>query len=111
MEYAILIYRDEAETGVDWPQREADYAEYFTELGKAGVMRGGPRVESSSSASTVRVRDGQPSVTDGPFFPGAEQLSGVFVIDCSSREEATEWALRCPGASHGTIEIREVVSS
>jgi hypothetical protein len=111
MEYAILIYRDEAETGVDWERREADYAEYFTELGKAGVMRGGPRVDDSGTASVVRVRNGQRKVTNGPFHSGADQLSGVFVIECASRDEATDWTARCPGAEHGAIEIREVVPS
>jgi hypothetical protein len=111
VEYAILIYRDESETDVDWAQREADWAEYFTKLGGAGAMRGGPRVDDSSKATTVKVRDGRREVTSGPFIPGVHQLSGVFVVECATREEAIDWAAQCPGASHGSIEVRDVVSS
>jgi hypothetical protein len=111
VEYAILIYRDESETDVDWAQREADWAEYFSQLGAAGAMRGGPRVDDSTKATTVKVRDGRREVTDGPFIPGVHQLSGVFVVDCATRGEAIDWAVKCPGASHGTIEVRDVVPS
>jgi hypothetical protein len=58
MEYAILIYRDESETGVDWAQRAADYESYFKALGKAGLMRGGPRLQPSATATKVAVRTG-----------------------------------------------------
>jgi hypothetical protein len=108
MEYAILIYRDESETGVDWPQREADYEAYFKAVSDAGLMRGGPRLQPSETATTVAVRDRQRLVTDGPFAEAREQLAGIFVLDCSNLDEALDWAARCQGASHGTIEVRPV---
>jgi hypothetical protein len=111
MEYAILIYRDESETDVDWAQREADYESYFKAVSEAGVMRGGPRLQSSTTATTVAVRDGQRLITDGPFGEAREQLGGIFVLDCAHLDEALEWAARCPAASHGTIEVRPVTSS
>jgi hypothetical protein len=111
MEYAILIFRDESETGVDWAQREADYESYFKALGEAGVMRGGPRLEPSTTATTVAIRDGQRLITDGPFGEAREQLGGIFVLDCAHLDEALEWAARCPAASHGTVEVRPVTSS
>jgi hypothetical protein len=106
----MLIYRDESETGVDWPQREADYLAYFKAASEAGVMRGGPRLESSTTATKVTVRDGQRLITDGPFAESREQLGGIFVLDCADLDEALDWAARCPGASHGTMEVRPVAS-
>ncbi len=111
MEYAILIHRDEAETGVDWPKREADYLSYFKAASEAGIMRSGPRLQESATASTVKVRDGQRLITDGSFAESREQLGGVFVLDCAHLDEALDWAARCPGASHGTLEVRPVAPS
>lgn len=111
VEYAILIYRDETETEVDWAQRETDYESYFKAAGEAGVMRGGPRLEPSTTATTVTVREGQRLITDGPFVEAREQLGGVFVLDCAHLDDVLDWAARCPGASHGSIEVRPVTPS
>jgi hypothetical protein len=109
MEYAILIYRDESKDGeLDWPTIEADYERYFKEAGEAGVYRGGPRLQQSALTTTVAVRDGRRLVTDGPFIEAREQLGGIFVIECADLDEAIEWAGRCPGAAHGTVEVRPV---
>jgi hypothetical protein len=112
MEYAILIYRDESRDGeFDWPKLEADYAAYFKAAAEAGVLRGGPRLQHSSTATTVAVRDGQRLVTDGPFVEAREQLGGIFVVDCGDLDAALDWAVRCPGASHGKVEVRPVAPS
>jgi hypothetical protein len=111
MEYALMIYRDETEAGVDWPAREADYTAYFKAAAEAGVMRGGPRLQDSATATKVAVRDGQRMITDGPFAEAREQLGGIFVLECENLDQALDWAARCPGASHGTIEVRPVAAS
>jgi hypothetical protein len=81
MEYAILIYRDETrDDEFDWAQLEAEYAAHFEAAKDAGVLRGGPRLQASATATTVAVRDGKPRVSDGPFTTGREQLGGVFVL-------------------------------
>jgi hypothetical protein len=109
MEYAILIYRDESRDGeFDWPQIEADYDRYFKQAADAGVLRGGPRLQSAALTTTVAVRGGQRLVTDGPFIESREQLGGIFVIDCPDLDAALGWAARCPGAVHGTVEVRPV---
>lgn len=109
MEYAILIYRDESrDAEFDWPQLDADYAAYFKQAADAGVLRGGPRLGRSPLTTTVAVRDGRRLVTDGPFIESREQLGGVFVIDCDDLDQALDWAARCPGAWHGTVEVRPV---
>jgi hypothetical protein len=112
MEYAILIYRDESrDAEFDWPQLEADYAAYFKDAAEAGVFRGGPRLGRSELTTTVAVRGGQRLVTDGPFIESREQLGGIFVLECADLDEAIDWAARCPGAGHGTVEIRPVEPS
>jgi hypothetical protein len=57
----------------------------------------------------VTVRDGKTRIVDGPFTESKEALGGYYVIDCASREEAIKWAAKCPGASHGTMEVREIL--
>jgi hypothetical protein len=109
MEYAVLIYRDEsADAEFDWPQLEADYALYMKQGVEAGVVRPGPRLGSSATATTVKVRDGQRLITDGPFIESREQLGGVFVLECDDLDQALDWASRCPGARHGVVEVRPV---
>jgi hypothetical protein len=109
MEYAVLIYRDEsADAEFDWPQLEADYAMYMKLGVEAGVVRPGPRLGSSATATTVKVRDGQRLITDGPFIESREQLGGVFVLECDDLDQALDWASRCPGARHGVVEVRPV---
>jgi hypothetical protein len=108
MEYAILIYRDESETDVDWAQREADYDAYFKQAAEAGILQNGPRLGSSETATTVRVRGGESLITDGPFIEAREQLAGIFLLNCKDLDVALDWAARCPGASHGVVEVRSV---
>lgn len=111
MEYAILIYRDESRDGeFDWPQIEADYEAYFEQAAEAGVLRGGPRLGRSTDTTTVAVRNGERIITDGPFIESREQLGGVFVVECADLDEALGWAARCPGAVHGTVELRPVTA-
>jgi hypothetical protein len=112
MQYGILVYRDESRDGeFDWPQIEADYEAYFERAAKAGVLQHGPRFDSSSATVTVRVRDSQRSVTDGPSNDTREQLGGVFVLDCADLDDAVDWAAQCPGAVHGVVEVRPLLVS
>jgi hypothetical protein len=71
-----------------------------------GKLVGGAELASTSSATTVRVRDGETIVTDGPFAETREQLGGFFVFDVDDVDEATDLAARSPGASRATIELR-----
>ncbi|MFE4922340.1 YciI family protein [Streptomyces sp. NPDC056661] len=110
MEYLVLIYRDESKDGeVDWAKLGQEYEEYYAAVAQAGVMRGGKKLQPSATATTVAVRSGERLVTDGPFAEAREQLGGFFVLECADLDEALEWAARCPGASHGTVEVRPVM--
>ena len=112
MEYAILIYRDESRSAeFDWPQIEADYEACFKQAAEAGILHQGPRLGSSTATTTVRVRDGERLITDGPFIEAREQLGGIFVLECDDLDDALDWAARCPGSSHGVVEVRPVWTS
>lgn len=112
MEYLALIYGDE-DTWASFreEEREAAYEEYraFGEEGRAaGVVVGGSELAPTRDATTVRVRDRETLVTDGPYAEVKEALGGYYVLECSSMDEALEWAARIPGARHGAVEVRPV---
>jgi hypothetical protein len=75
-------------------------------LQKAGVIRGGDRLQPTSTATTVKVTDGKTQVLNGPYAETKEQLGGYFMIDVPDLDTALSWAARCPGAAHGTVEVR-----
>jgi hypothetical protein len=110
MEYMILIYGDEqAWAALDDAGMKAMYGEYMSytqDLAKAGVLRGGSELKPVATATTVRVRDGKLRTTDGPFAETKEQLGGYYLIEAPDLDAAVKWAARCPGAKHGSCEVR-----
>jgi hypothetical protein len=112
MQYLALIYADENVWATfSEEERQAGYAEYFRfgeEGREAGVVLSGNELDATSTATTVRVRDGETLVTDGPFAELKETLGGYYLLECDSIDEACTWAARIPGASHGTVEVRPV---
>jgi hypothetical protein len=110
MEYMILIYADErAWAGLDEQQLKAAYQEYMDytqDLIKAGVLKGGSELKPVSTATTVRVRGGKVLTTDGPFAETKEQLGGYYLLEVPDLDAAVRWAGKCPGAKHGTCEVR-----
>jgi hypothetical protein len=113
MQYLLLIYTDEAgwEDTTD-EQRQAMYEEYAalsTDLRDKGQYVGGNELAATSTATTIRVRDGEALVTDGPFADTKEALGGYYLVDCESLDEAIEIAGRIPSARHGSIEVRPVM--
>jgi hypothetical protein len=110
MKYLVLIYSDEQafETGSP-EERAAVYAEYealTADLGAKGQMLGGDELAPTTSATTVRVRDGERLVTDGPYAETKEQLGGYFLIDVEDLDTAIDIAGRIPSARSGSIEVR-----
>jgi hypothetical protein len=77
-------------------------------LQKAGVIVGGERLRPSASGTTVRVADGKTKVLDGPYAETKEQLGGFYMIEVPDLDAALSWAARCPGASHGVMEVRPI---
>jgi hypothetical protein len=112
MKYLLLIYGNEVamqsaskETA---GQVTAAYTAYTEAMKKAGVHVGGERLRPTSAASTVRVANGKTQVLDGPYAETKEQLGGYYMIDVPDLDAALSWASRCPGAAHGTMEVRPV---
>ncbi|RIK40077.1 MAG: hypothetical protein DCC55_16120 [Chloroflexi bacterium] len=112
MRYLCLIYTNEREdANASQEEQNAVMAAYYAfteEINKAGIMRGGEALQPTSTATTVRVRDGKTITTDGPFAETKEQLGGYYLLDCKDLDEAISWAAKIPGAKFGSIEVRPV---
>jgi hypothetical protein len=112
MKYMLLIYGNEAAmqaaSKAESGQMLAAYGAYTEALKKAGIMAGADRLQGSASATTVRVSNGKTNVLDGPYAESKEQLGGYYIIDVPDLDAALSWAARCPGASHGVVEVRPV---
>ena len=113
MQYLCLIYDDEnAWASMAEDERNAVFGEYnaFTESIKgSGNYVAGDALQPTSTATTVRIRDGETLVTDGPFAETKEQLGGYYLIDAKDVDEALKIAERIPSARYGSIEVRPVV--
>ena len=110
MQYLLLIYEGEKRfANLNKADLTAEMGEYRA-FGKefASAIQGGNALQPTSAATTVRVRDGKRLTTDGPFAETKEQLGGYYLIEAADLDVAISWAARCPGASHGTIEVRPV---
>lgn len=113
MRYLLLIYGDEAtatQPGTPgWDGEMTAYQAFGEAVNKAGVMRAGDALQPTSTATTVRVRDGKTLTTDGPFAETKEQLGGYYLVECKDIDEALGWAARIPGALNGSIEVRPIM--
>ena len=110
MRYMLLVYLEERE--LDQAERERCYEESIQlthELNSKGQFLASAPLHPTSTATSVRVREGKRLVTDGPFAETREQLGGYFLIDAQNLDEAIGIAGRIPGARRGTIEIRPVI--
>jgi hypothetical protein len=114
MQYLLLIYLEESrwkEVG-DAEQQKIyqQYRDLVADLQKAGKYLGGHELQPTSTATTVRLRNGKKSVTDGPFAETKEQLGGYFLVEAKDLDEAMAMAARIPSATTGSIEVRPVVA-
>ena len=114
MRYMLLIYANEEQLGnMTEDDRvgamKAHYA-YSQALVDAGAHVDGAPLQMSQSATLVQVRDGETLTTDGPYAETKEQLAGYYLIEAPDLDAALSWAKRCPGAAHGSIEVRPVWS-
>jgi hypothetical protein len=113
MKYVLAIYGDEkARAGATAEQGIAMMNAYETvtrEMETAGVLLGGEGLQPSGTATTVRVRDGERLLTDGPFAETRETLAGFYLVDVDDLDAALSWAAKIPHADHGSIEVRPVL--
>lgn len=112
MQYLLLIYTNEAEmagrSASAIASMTAEYTDFTKGIIKAGQFKAGDRLKPTSSATTVRIRNGQMAATDGPFAETREQLGGYYLVEAKNLDEAIAIAARVPGAKHGSIEVRPV---
>ena len=112
MQYMALIYSSESAWDALTDEERAEIYGWYQALAgdarAAGVMQGGDQLSSTRDATTVRVREGQALVVDGPYAETKETLGGYFLFECASIDEAVDWAARIPAAEHGAIEVRPV---
>jgi hypothetical protein len=109
MKYALLIYGgdDEWEARSDEEKQEI-YKEYFAISELPGTF-GGAEMQPATTATTVRVRDGQALTTDGPFAETKEVLGGLYLFEADNLDDAIAVAARIPAAAYGAIEVRPLV--
>jgi hypothetical protein len=114
MQYLLLIYGSESyweKPGAEQQKMVGDYMEFTKSIIDSGHYKGGNRLDFTSKATSVRVRDGKKLVTDGPFAETKEQLGGYYLVDAKDLDEAIAIAARIPGARIGSIEVRPIVPS
>jgi hypothetical protein len=108
MRYLFLIYENEATA----PQDQAEFnrwVDYTERLKASGCYRGGEALQPTSTATTVRVKNGKTLTTDGPFAETKEQLGGFYLVDCKDLDEALKWAAQIPSADRGPVEVRPIM--
>ena len=110
-QYMLLIHSP-AEGGPSPEEMQAEFPrwqEYTQELIDAGVMVAGDALQGIDTATTVRVRDGETVVTDGPFADTKEVLGGYYILDVPDLDEALKWAAKIPNVHYGSTEVRPVM--
>jgi hypothetical protein len=112
MNYMVLIYGSEA-AGMAMSEAEQatqmqEYYAFTNLVREKGVLVSGEALHPTSSATTIRVRDGKILTTDGPFAETKEQLGGYYIFNCKDLDEAIEYASKIPGGRDGSLEIRPI---
>jgi hypothetical protein len=114
MKYLLMIYSDPAAADAcsesDLEALTRDHAAFDRRLAASGELVGSEGLAHPTNAKTVRVLDGVPTVTDGPFAAAQEHLAGYYVIDCENLERAIELASGLPGAGFSAVELRPVMA-
>ena len=112
MKYLCTIYGDESQMANLTPEQGSQMMEAYGAFGQeAGdAILAGEGLQPTSTATTVRVRDGERLLTDGPFAETKEQLGGFYLLECGSLDEAIELAAKIPGAQSGSVEVRPVMN-
>jgi hypothetical protein len=112
MQYLLMIYQNEVEYAKNdaaTSQKMMDEYQTFTQsIIQSGQFKAGDRLQPTTTATTVRVRDGKTLTTDGPFAETREQLGGYYMVDAKDLDSAIAIAARIPSARIGSIEVRPI---
>ena len=109
MQYLLLIYGPESESDDFSPETMEAYNAFWEHVSERGALKAGEALHPVSTATTVRVRDGQTVTTDGPFAETKEILGGFYVVEVADLDEALGYAAMIPGAKTGSVEVRPIV--
>ncbi|PYP38296.1 MAG: hypothetical protein DMD48_09935 [Gemmatimonadetes bacterium] len=113
MRYLCLIYEDEKAwqklSEAEMQKGMAEYNAFTDNIKKNGNYVGGEALQPTTTAKSVRVRNGKISATDGPYVETKEQLGGYYLINAKDLSDAVQVASRIPGAKHGTVEVRPIM--
>jgi hypothetical protein len=113
MQYLLMIYRSEAELfkmgDSDRQKMAADYGTFTQSIIQSGHFKAGDGLQPTTTATTVRVREGKILTTDGPFAETREQLGGYYLVEARDLDAAIGIAARIPGAKDGSIEVRPIM--
>jgi hypothetical protein len=113
MKFLALIYNDESiyadATPQDIAATFAAHGAFAEAAGPAGVMEGGHGLQPTATATTVRMRDDERMLTDGPYAETKEQLGGYYLLECKDLDDALNWAAQIPEAKSGAIEVRPIM--
>jgi hypothetical protein len=113
MQFLCLIYEAESLMATRSEQENGaifqGYMAFTDDVQKAGKLVAGDALLPTDTATTVRVRNGETLITDGPFAETKEQLGGYYLLECESLDEALQWAAKIPSATSGSIEVRPIM--
>jgi hypothetical protein len=113
MKFLATIYGDESgwatATEEELAQVMRAYEAFGRDAAEAGVLLGGDALHPTPAGKTIRIRDGEQIVTDGPFAETKEQLGGYYLLECRDLDEAVAWGARIPGAHQGSVEVRPIM--
>lgn len=113
MQYMLLLYATEntgprPTTPAEVEAMMAPWFTYTSDLKAAGAFVAGDPLQPVATATTLRLRDGDVTTTDGPFAETTETLGGYYLIEVPDLDEALKWAARCPLAAYGSVEVRPI---
>lgn len=113
-QYLCLIYSNEAEVEQHSPEQKqavwGAYMDFTKSIVASGNFVAGDALQPVATATSVRIRNGETLITDGPFAETKEQLGGYYLINAANLDEAVKIAARIPTATHGTIEVRPIMT-
>ncbi|KYK49349.1 hypothetical protein A1D31_25230 [Bradyrhizobium liaoningense] len=112
MQYLLMIYQNEVEyaknDAATSQKMLAEYQAFTQSIIQSGSFKAGDRLQPTTTATTVRVREGKTLTTDGPFAETREQLGGYYLVEAKDLNAAIEIAARIPSARIGSIEVRPI---
>ena len=115
MKYLCMIFDDESKWGTMTPEESGawmgEYGTFTKAIHESGQFVSGEALQPTATATTVRVRNGKISTTDGPFVETKEQLGGYYLIEARDLNEAIQVAARIPAARTGGIEVRPIMDT